>query len=424
MSVSGEASVTRILAVDDEPQVLNALKRVFRGGNFHIRTASSGKEALTIIKKDGFDILLSDMRMPEMDGATFLAQSIEYQPNARRILLTGYSDQDSTIRAINEGKIHQYLNKPWDNDTLRDTIASEAVIKHEQIDGAAEELKDLKNQIFGTRQELEAVTGYADLAREELLKLCGTTIKVISSLVSDLSPQVTQGVLRHSCAMAKLLKMGPSFLNEIRTSSLLFQLGKLKIPPDIREKPLYQLKPDQFTIYERYGILGADILTPMDSLDFSANIIRHQSENYNGTGPLNKKGKEIPIGSRILRLTVDYHLLINGALLKDALSTSDACEYLWSHRGKKYDPALVKLYTAFVKKLSELNQEYQDHMIHLKELKAGMKISRDVSSNEGMLLLAKGCILSSKLIQKLNQYLESNPQELSIFIALSNPKEA
>lgn len=419
-------TVTRILAVDDEPQVLSALKRVFRGGGFAITTAESGKEALTLAKNGEFDILLSDMRMPEMDGATFLAKSMELQPNARRILLTGYSDQESTIRAINEGKIHQYLNKPWDNKTLRDTIASEAVIKHEQVDSSVEEVSQLKTQVSAVTAELATVTSYADLAKEELLNLCATTIKVISGLASQLAPTpdgFTQGVMSHGAAMAKLLKMGPAFVREIRTASLLFQLGKLALPTQLRERSPHELPPNDLSEFNRFGILGADILTPIDSLDFAANIIRHQNENFNGTGPLHVKGKEIPLGSRILRLAVDYHLAIHGLLFKAPLSTVDACEYLMSRAGKTYDPALTQLYTALVKKLSEIHHEAQDHMVHPDDLKEGMIVSRDVSSKEGILLLAKASELTSTIIRKMQSYLESNPQELSVFIKLPDLDE-
>lgn len=417
--MDSQDSITRILAVDDEQQVLSALRRVFRGAGFEITVANSGQEALDILRNQEFDILLSDMRMPEMDGATFLATSMDIQPNARRILLTGYSDQESTIRAINEGQVHQYLSKPWDNQSLRDVIASEAVIKQQQDESAPEEIGQLKAQVAEVGEELTQASTYADLAREELIKQAGTTIKVISGLVNQLAPTpqgFTQKVISHSMAMGKLLKLDKAVINELRTSALLFQLGKLALDDSLRTAKPYELPEEQKEPYDRYGILGADILTPINGLDFAANLVRTHMENFNGTGPEKLTGKTIPLGARILRLAIDFQQLLSGLLLKDALSSTDACEYLQKHAGKKYDPALTKLYIALIKKLAEIHPEAQDKLVLPDELEAGMIISRDVTSNEGIFLLAKGSELNDSLISKMRAYLLSNPQEMNIFI--------
>ena len=94
-------AAAKILFVDDEKQMLTALNRVFRANNYIVFTANSGQEALNILETETMDVIVSDMRMPEMDGAAFLAKTVDLNPNSRRILLTGYSDQESTVRAIN-----------------------------------------------------------------------------------------------------------------------------------------------------------------------------------------------------------------------------------------------------------------------------------------------------------------------------------
>ncbi len=413
------ATVTRILAVDDEAQVLSALQRVFRGADFELVTASSGAEALTKLAEQPFDILLSDMRMPEMDGATFLAESMKIQPDARRILLTGYSDQESTIRAINEGQVHQYLAKPWDNQNLRDIIVSEAVLKQEQGSSPNEEYQQLKSQVADVEAELAQMSSYAGLAKEELLKQANTTIKVISGLANQLCPTpqgFTAKVISHSMAMGKLLKLEKRVINELRTAALLFQLGKLMLDEELRSSKPYSLSADQRKTYDRYGMLGADILMPISGLDFPAHLLRHLNENVDGSGPLKLKGKTIPLGSRILRLTVDFQQLSTGLLVKDALSADDACEYLLKYAGKRYDAALTKLYVALIKKLASFHPDAQDKLVLPNELQDGMIVSRDVVSNEGIFLLAKGSELNQALIGKLTAYLAANPQELNLFV--------
>jgi len=425
--VGEQDTVTRILAVDDEEQVLSALRRVFRGPGFKVEVATSGKAALDLMSGQAFDIIISDMRMPEMDGASFLARSIELAPSARRILLTGYSDQESTIRAINEGQVHQYITKPWDNQAIRDLIASESIIKQELSETAPEYITQLKSQVAEVGAELKQATTYADLARDELLKQVNTSIKVISGLVNHLVPTphgFTQNVISHSVAMAKLLKMDKGFMRELRTAALLFQLGKLTLGDELRGAKIFQLTEEQSRDYQSYALMGANILTPISGLDFASKIIADHMENFDGSGPQHLKGKSISLGARILRLCVDFQQLISGLMVKDPLSTSDACEYLDKYSGKKYDPALTKLYIALVNKLADIHPESQDKLILPNELEEGMVISRDVTSNEGLFLLAKSTELNAALISKLRAYIVSHPQELNIFIQPQNEKEA
>ena len=417
---------TKVLAVDDEQQVLSALRRVFRGADFDLTLANSGKEGLELLQQTQFDIILSDMRMPEMDGATFLAKSMDIQPHARRILLTGYSDQASTIRAINEGQVHQYLSKPWDNQALRDVISSEAVIKQQQDAAAPEEINQLKAQVAEVGAEIEQLTTYADMAREELIRQANTTTKVISGLANQLAPTptgFTQKVISHSMAMGKLLKLDRRVINELRTAALLFQLGKLMLPHEIRQAKPHALTSEQRHVYERYGILGADILTPINGLDLPAHFLRHINENVDGSGPLKLKAKTIPLGSRILRLAIDFQQLSTGLLVKDPLGYEDACKYLLKYTGKRYDSALTKLYIALIKKLASFRPESQDTLLLPEELKVGMVMSRDVVSSEGIFLLAKGSELNDTLIRKLTAYLAANPQELNLFVKRPETEE-
>ena len=107
-----------VLLVDDEPSVLSALRRLFRTQGYRIEQATGGADALALMRNTPVDLVVSDMRMPGMDGAAFLAQVRTLYPMAARILLTGYADITSTIAAINDGAIHRYISKPWDDNDL------------------------------------------------------------------------------------------------------------------------------------------------------------------------------------------------------------------------------------------------------------------------------------------------------------------
>ncbi len=107
-----------ILCVDDEANVLSALRRLLRKNGYQLLFAENGLEALNILEKQPVDLIISDMRMPEMDGAKLLSHVAQRWPSTMRILLTGYADIASTIEAINQGNIYKYIKKPWDDNDL------------------------------------------------------------------------------------------------------------------------------------------------------------------------------------------------------------------------------------------------------------------------------------------------------------------
>jgi response regulator RpfG family c-di-GMP phosphodiesterase len=131
VSAAPDTPQTTLLLVDDEPSVLSALRRLFRTTGYRVLQATSGKEALLLLGGEQVDVIISDMRMPEMDGAELLEQVRHRRPTVIRILLTGYADIQSTIAAINGGEIHRYVAKPWDDQDLllivRDALERKAL---------------------------------------------------------------------------------------------------------------------------------------------------------------------------------------------------------------------------------------------------------------------------------------------------------
>jgi len=110
-----------LLFVDDEPMMLNSLRHLF-DDDYEVLTANSGKKGLELLSKHDVGVIISDQRMPEMLGHEFLAQAKILRPDTIRILLTGYSDIDDTIRSINDGEIFRYVNKPWQAAKLSETV--------------------------------------------------------------------------------------------------------------------------------------------------------------------------------------------------------------------------------------------------------------------------------------------------------------
>jgi len=148
----------KILFVDDEPNVLKSLQRLFQEETYKVVTATSGQEGIEILQREqGFQVIVSDYRMPGMDGVEFLKYAHERWPHTIRIVLSGYADTASIVAAINEGQIYKFVPKPWDDDDLRMTInkALEVFFLREKNEKLADELMDANAELTTLNSNLE-----------------------------------------------------------------------------------------------------------------------------------------------------------------------------------------------------------------------------------------------------------------------------
>jgi len=148
----------KILCVDDEKNVLKSLRRLFIDEDYEILTAPGGKEGLEILQDDrDIQLIISDYRMPEMDGVEFLRKAFELNPETIRIVLSGYADTASVVAAINEGQIYKFIPKPWNDDELRVNItkALEVYFLQRKNEKMAEELMAMNEELRRINESLE-----------------------------------------------------------------------------------------------------------------------------------------------------------------------------------------------------------------------------------------------------------------------------
>lgn len=145
-----ETPPLKVLAVDDEQSSLNAIYRTLRR-DYDVILSLNGQSALEVLKSQKIAVILADQRMPEMTGVELFQKSLEIQPDAARILITGYSDIEATIQAINEGQVFYYINKPWEPDDLR-IIIRRAVEQHQLV----QENRRLIKELEAANQRLQA----------------------------------------------------------------------------------------------------------------------------------------------------------------------------------------------------------------------------------------------------------------------------
>ena len=154
-----------VLCVDDEQNILHALKRLLRKDGYRLLTASSGDEGLKILEQNEVHVVISDQRMPEMSGTEFLARVKEHHPAALRIVLTGYTDVDSITESINEGHIYKFFLKPWNDQSLRLEI-KQALDQYDLIQAN----KKLQEQVMQQNEELKEINENLEAMVQERTK--------------------------------------------------------------------------------------------------------------------------------------------------------------------------------------------------------------------------------------------------------------
>ncbi|MCK5341243.1 MAG: response regulator, partial [Desulfobulbaceae bacterium] len=184
----------KILCVDDENNVLRALKRLFMDDDYEIFTAESGSEGIEVLEKEeGIQLIISDYRMPGMDGVEFLRQAHEGWPETIRIVLSGYADTAVVVAAINEGRIYEFIPKPWNDDDLRVTIKKALEVfflrrKNENLSdklmASNEELTELNNNL-----EEEVAKRTADLLfQNKAMQFAHNVMDALPAAVIGLDP--------------------------------------------------------------------------------------------------------------------------------------------------------------------------------------------------------------------------------------------
>jgi putative nucleotidyltransferase with HDIG domain len=426
-----EASAT-LLFVDDEANILSSLKRLFRPFGYRIFTAEGGAQALEIMEREAVDLVISDMRMPEMNGAQFLEKVNEKWPETVRILLTGHSEISSTIDAINRGHIFRYISKPWeDNDIV---LSIKQALRQKQLEKANqgleeltrkqnEELKDLnanlEEKVKVRTEEVRQTMGFLEVAHEKLKKSFITSIRVFSNLIDMREGNMaghSHRVADLCRSIAQQMEMKDADAQDVFLAALLHDIGKIGLPDYLLEKPFANLTSEERLEVIKHPVKGQTALMALEQLNGAAKLIRSHHERYDGLGyPDKLHGLEIPLGARILALANEYDAVQIGTLLSKRLKQSDAVLFIQEGRGLRYDPAVVDAFISVMRASGNVAQPVVELALHLDQIRSGMVLSRDLMSKQGDLLLSKDHRLDASLIDQIRSF-EKLGDKLTIYV--------
>ena len=420
----------RILCVDDEQNILSSLRRLFRMHGFQVKTAESGAEGLKILEAEPVDLVISDMRMPEMDGVQFLEKVRGTWPDTIRLLLTGYADIHSILEAINRGEIYRYITKPWDDNDIV-LVVRHALERHalEQEKRRLEALTQQQNEelkALNASLEAKVEERTADLkkahdqlidANRKLKTSFLTSIKVFSSIIETRGGNLA-GHSRRTADLARKIavKMGlaPHEVQDVFVAGLVHDIGKIAFSDELLAMPVSRMQGEQLGQYRKHPIRAQQLLIPLDDLRGAANVLRSQLERFDGQGfPDGLSGFNIPLGARILGLASDYDNLLTGTLTQRRLRADEAVRAIVDARGKRYDPQVV---TAFQEVISGKAATPQDIALHARELLPGMVLSRDLITDDGFLLLSAENRLDERLIRQILDFEVSAEKRLTVHV--------
>lgn len=426
------SKTSALLLVDDETNVLKALKRLFRGDEYQVYLAESGEAGMEVLQQQAIDLIISDMRMPQMDGAEFLTRVADRWPDTVRILLTGYADLGSTIAAVNKGRIYSYCSKPWEDNELKILVNNALAQKRlrderrqlfDIIHRQNQELKDLnaslEDKVEKRTEQLKKSLQRLDQANDALKKQFSDSIKAFARII-EMRPGIKSGhakyIAENARDVALRMNMDAADIKDVVYAGLLLQIGKMSLPDNLLNLPLFKMNSQQKIHYLSHAQEGRNLLKGVERLHAAAQLISHQYEHCDGSGhPAGLLGKDIPLGARILAVIRDYINHLEGSITGTAMTSEQVKNHLLSKKHKEYDPDVVD---AFLCLLAESESADERPVIEISwtQLQSGMEAA-EVFCND--VLYLKNQILTEKNIEDILN-LRKHAKSLILRIRLGN----
>ena len=418
----------RILIVDDEESVLNTLKRLFRNKPYEVFSALGGEEGLALLAEQSVDLIISDMRMPGMDGAEFLSYVKEKYPMTERILLTGYSDMDAMTKAINVGGIFGYLSKPWDVEQLLALIDSALdqthrnKLKNRTLKRFKKENDFLGEDIERKQREMAQSAEFVDHAFQKLQDSNDVTEQMLLNLL-DLKfkgqRKYASNVVEIAFHMSQVLGFKDYDHQVLVVAARLHGIGKIGVPEDILKLPLDSMSDEQFATYKQYPSNSACTLMSYIAFQDVAHVLYEQKEYVDGSGyPSGLTGEEMSNLGKVLSLVLDYAELRFGIAVGEPLDHEQCMRALQVNQCR-YEISLIPALSSLTLEV-ESSDEVSEMVLPLYSLLENMVLNKDVYSENEILLLPKNTVLSEKMIEHLMNIELNNKEKMLVSVRFEN----
>ncbi len=359
-----------VLCVDDDFKQLEALSRVLRN-RFQLVTATDPREALDLVRASPqFAVVVSDLRMPAVDGITFLSQVREVAPDSVGVLLTGNADLTAAIAAVNQGHVFRFLRKPCPPDLIVATVQA-AAAQHQLIVSERELLERTLHGSVAALTDVLALAQPAAFGRANRLK----------RLVAEL---------------AEALEAPNRW--EVELAAMLSQIGCIGLPAVVAEKLSKgeSLNEEESRLATEVPEIAARIIREVPRLEGVRDMILCQRLAFTpppGAGQ-DRRGEHIPLGARLLGLALDFDELVS-----QGFSAVEAVRRLKARAGW-YDPVVL----ARLAHRYEEDDEAPIQEVQLGEVGPGMIFVDDVRTTDGVLLVSRGHEVTESLVSRIHTF--------------------
>lgn len=421
-----------ILLVDDEENILNALNRTLRKEGYRVLTAPGGEAGLSIVDRERLSLVVSDHRMPGMEGVEFLTEVRKRSPETMRMMLTGYADMKSVVAAINAGQVYRFVTKPWNDEEIK-LILRDAIRHYELVQENKElhvltqkqnlQLKDLNSNL---EQKVLERTQEVEFLYKDLEKSFYDFVKVFIGMIELKSPYLgghSKRVAALSRRLAEKSGLSSEDVFNIEVASLLQDIGTLGFPEKMLRKRETELDNVEKALVSQHPILGQSALQHIIKLNPVGILIRHHHERYDGLGfPDNIRGGEIPVGARIIAITDYFDGLINPWDTNEKFSVDRVMHLLDNGAGSRFDPVLVSRFAQLLHDVRHESIETNIIEIDITGLKEGMVLASDIKTKRGLLLMSKGETVLLQLLNKIMNFHKIDPVVMKIAVLQNNRK--
>ena len=349
----------RILVVDDEAPIREVVCSMLSSANFVCSQAASGKEALALLQSgEDFELMLSDMMMPVMDGEALLAATKERFPDMPVVMVTAMHDISVALNAIRNGA-YDYLLKPFDREQLMATVRRALENRRLKLENRAYQT-NLEVLVTARTEQLRQAVSTLEKSYDITLEVLGDALDLKDAETENHSRRVTAFTI----AIARAMGLSSDQIRVIGRGAFLHDIGKMAIPDKILHKP-GRLDPDEIAIMREHCYRGYKMLSRIPFLAEAAEIVYAHQEKYDGTGyPRGLKGEEIPLGARIFSVADTLDAITSDRAYRKAQPLSAARAEIERCSGTQFDPQVVRVFLEMNDHLWEDLRKSIDQQIH------------------------------------------------------------
>ncbi len=353
-----------VLFVDDEVNILKALQRLLRNESMSVLTASRPQEAIDLLETNVAQVVVSDQRMPEMSGVDLLSTIRVRHPNMVRMMLTGYTEMNIAVEAINRGEIYRLITKPWNDDELKATLRQ--AFDHHDLKGEIKRLnqvtreQNFKLQDMNRNLEGKVRDRTKQLAakHQELRTAYIQTIRALAEAI-DAKDTYTRGhserVAVYSSRLAREMGLRKEMIERLYFAGLLHDVGKIGVPDAIITKP-DRLTAEEYDEIKKHPEIGAKILEPVEFLRHIVPCVRHHHEWFDGSDrgyPDRLRADKIPLPSRLILVCDTVEAMTSDRPYRKAMPLETVVRELHKYSGSQFDPVCVNAFLQLLEREGE-----------------------------------------------------------------------